>query len=96
MRARHDRRVARGIETLVDGLRRCRKDLFFDLLAFAVLPIKLSRERRCFVVILREQKSQGFLRRAQASRSIQSRAEPVANIVRKNWRAHSGDLHQFP
>src|SRR6266404_8222779 len=92
-RARYDGRITSRFEMSLDLLYRCIKDLVFHLLPFAIILVEFCRERRCFAFVVREQEAQGFFRRAQTPRSIQSRAKPVANILGQDRWVHSGSLH---
>src|SRR2546423_908524 len=94
-RACHNACVSSRIESLVDSLNSCRKDLFFHFLACAVLLVQLYRERRCFVFIVCEQQVQRFFGSAQTASGIQSGPKLIAYMIWRNWRAHSGELHQF-
>src|SRR6266404_2910358 len=79
-RACHNARVARGIESFVDGFNRCSKNLFFHVLARAVLLVQLYRQRSRFVFIVCKQQAQGFLRGAQTASGIQAWPKSIPNI----------------
>src|SRR6266853_3335347 len=88
-RARYDGRVASRVELAVYSLYCCIDDLLFYLLAFAILLVEFPSKHCCFAFVLCKQQAQGFLRRAQTPRSIQSRAKAVANIFGQDWHANS-------
>ena len=56
-RADHDCCVARRIELTLYLLYRCLENLFFHLLAFAILLVELCRKHRCLAVIFSEQQA---------------------------------------
>src|SRR5262249_62136385 len=91
--SRHDRGVTRRIELLFDCLNGCRENFLLHLLPCAVLLVQLYRQSRRFLFIVREQQSQGFLRRAQSARSVQPGSQAISNIFGQNRRTHSRNLH---
>ena len=54
-RANDDGRIARSVELILYLLYRCVQNLLFNFLPFAILPVELCREHRCFAVIGSEQ-----------------------------------------
>src|SRR5438094_8628148 len=85
-RACHNARVARGIESFVDGLNGGSEKLLFHFLARAVLLIQLYRQRSCFLFIVCVPYAQGFLRGAQAARGIPAWPMSIRNVMRRNRR----------
>src|SRR5262245_9145619 len=55
--ANYDRCVARGIELILDLLYCGFENLFFNLLAFAILSVELCRECHCFCFIVSKQQA---------------------------------------
>src|SRR2546423_826101 len=93
LRADHDGGVGGRVELIFDLLD-CRvEDLLFHCLAVSILLVKLRRKQHCFASILRKKQPKSFLRCAKPPRGIQSRSEPVANVLRQDRLPNSGHLH---
>ena len=86
--------VAFGIENFADLFQGRLKDFLLEFLALAIARIEFARQSPRLTCVLGEQQFQRRLRRIEAPRCVESRAQAESHVPRGNRRHDRADFHE--